>query len=166
MLTRRFIPVIVVGTLLSLFAGGAQAGTVVVHSAFRRADSIAHSIGCRVCIPTVRSRSVQVSPHHSKVIVTGPHHNRFVRIWPSCHHVNVVRRPYVRHIVPNSRPTIVVRSHPTPVDRTSIIVWITNSNGSKTSVKLRKSGPGYLGPRDEWYPSIPTNNQLRVVYGF
>jgi hypothetical protein len=166
MLRQRFIPVVLVGIVLSLFAGDAQGGTVVVHSTFRRARSIAHPIGCRVCVRPVHSRSVRVSPHHRKVIVTGHHHNRFVRIWPRCHNVVVARHPHVRHIVANPRPTVVVRSHPKVVEHMSIIVWITNSNGSKTSVKLRKSGPGYLGPRGEWYPSMPTNNQLRVVYGF
>ncbi len=166
MLRQRFIPAIVVGAVLSSFVGDVQGGTIVVHSAFRRAHSIAHPIGCRVCIRPVHSRSVHVSPHHRKVVVTGPHHHRFVRIWPRCHHVNVVRHPCVRHIVVNPRPTVVVRSHPTPVEHTSVIVWITNSNGSKTSVKLRRSGPGFIGPRGEWYPSIPTNTQLRVVYGF
>ena len=165
MLRQRFIPVIVVGTVLS-FVGGAQGGTVVVHSTFRRSHSIAHPIGCGACIRPVHIRGVHVSPHHRKVVVTGPHRHRFVRIWPRCHNVVVARRPHVKHIVVNPRPTVVVRSHPAPVEHTSIIVWITNSNGSKTSVKLRKSGPGYLGPRDEWYPSMPTNNQLRVVYGF
>lgn len=166
MLRKRFILAIVVGTVLSLSVGNAQGGAIVVHSAFSRAHSIAQPIGCRVCIRPVHSRSVRVSPHHGKVIVTGPHQHRFVRIWPRCHNAVVAKHPHVRHIVVNRRPTVVVRSRPTPVEHTSVMVWITNSNGSKTSVKLRRSGPGYLGPRGEWYPSIPTNTQLRVVYGF
>jgi hypothetical protein len=166
MLRQRFILAVAVGTVLSVSLGDAEGGTVVVHSSFRRAHSIAQPIGCRVCTHPVRSRSVHVGPHHRKVIVTGPHHHRFVRIWPRCRHVSVVSQPCVKHIVVNPRPTVVVRSCPTAAEHTSVIVWTTNSNGSKTSVKLRKSGPGYLGPRGEWYPSMPTNNQLRVVYGF
>ena len=166
MLRQRFIPAIVVGTVLSLSVVNAQGGTIVVHSAFRRAHSIAHPIGCRSCIRPVHSRSVHVRPHHRKVIVTGSHHHRFVRIWPRYHHVSVVRQPCVRHIVVNPRPTATVTSPVRVVEHTSITVWVTNSNGSKTSVKLRKSGPGYLGPRGEWYPSLPTNRQLRIVYGF
>lgn len=166
MLRQRIIPAIVVGTVLSLFAGDAQAGTIVVHSTFRRAHSIVRPIGCQVCIRPVDSRTVHVGQRHKKVVVTGPHRHRFVRICPGCHHVSVVRQPCVRHIVVNPRPTVVARSHPKVVEHTNVVVWITNSNGSKTSVKLRKSGPGYLGPRGEWYPGMPTNNQLRVVYGF
>jgi hypothetical protein len=45
-------------------------------------------------------------------------------------------------------------------------VWITNTNGSQTSVRLRKDGPAYIGPRGERYPSLPTQDQLRPLYGF
>ncbi len=45
-------------------------------------------------------------------------------------------------------------------------VWVTNSNGSKIPVKLTKSGPNYIGPRGETYPAMPTEDQLRPVYGF
>ena len=44
-------------------------------------------------------------------------------------------------------------------------VWITNSNGSQTPVKLTKDGPGYIGPRGERYASMPTEEQLKQVYG-
>ena len=47
-----------------------------------------------------------------------------------------------------------------------VTVWITNSNGSKVPVKLRKEGPGYIGPRGEHYSTLPTEEQLRTVYGF
>jgi hypothetical protein len=52
------------------------------------------------------------------------------------------------------------------VEVASITVWITNSNGSRISIKLAKEGPYYVGPRGEYYTSMPTNEQLRVVYGF
>lgn len=45
-------------------------------------------------------------------------------------------------------------------------IWITNSNGSKVPVRLRKEGPSYIGPRGEHYSSLPTEEQLRSVYGF
>lgn len=47
-----------------------------------------------------------------------------------------------------------------------VTVWITNSNGSKIPVKLRRSGPNYIGPRGETYSSLPTEDQLRPIYGF
>jgi len=45
-------------------------------------------------------------------------------------------------------------------------VWITNSNGSKISVKLTKQGPGFIGPRGEYYEKMPTEAELKQVYGF
>ena len=45
-------------------------------------------------------------------------------------------------------------------------VWITLSNGSQYPVRLRRDGPGYIGPRGEHYSSLPTEEQLRPVYGF
>lgn len=47
-----------------------------------------------------------------------------------------------------------------------VTIWITNTNGSQNSVRLRKDGPGYIGPRGERYPSLPTEDQLRPLYGF
>ena len=43
---------------------------------------------------------------------------------------------------------------------------ITNSNGSISQVKLRRHGVGYIGTRGEYYSTMPTEEQLRVVYGF
>lgn len=45
-------------------------------------------------------------------------------------------------------------------------VWVTNTNGSQIPVRLVKNGPGYIGPRGEHYPSMPTQDQLKTVYGF
>ncbi len=47
-----------------------------------------------------------------------------------------------------------------------VSVWVTNSNGSKTEVKLRKTSTGYMGPKGEVYSSLPTEDELRPVYGF
>ena len=44
-------------------------------------------------------------------------------------------------------------------------IWITNSNGSQQAVRLRKDGPGYIGPRGERYPTRPTEAQLLQMYG-
>jgi len=51
-------------------------------------------------------------------------------------------------------------------DQNSTIVWITNSNGSRVPVRLAKNGPAYIGPRGETYNQLPTQDQLRPVYGF
>ena len=48
----------------------------------------------------------------------------------------------------------------------TVLVKVTNSNGSVIQVPLRKHGVGYVGTRGEYYPSLPTERQLRPVYGF
>jgi uncharacterized protein YcfJ len=45
-------------------------------------------------------------------------------------------------------------------------VWIENSNNSKTPVVLRQTEGGqYIGPRGEYYTTLPTQDQLKSVYG-
>ena len=51
-------------------------------------------------------------------------------------------------------------------EQNTVTVWITNSNRSKVPVRLTKSGPNYVGPRGEIYSTLPTEDQLRPVYGF
>jgi len=47
-----------------------------------------------------------------------------------------------------------------------VTVNVTNSNGSISRVRLRKEGIGYVGTRGEYYDRLPTEDQLRPVYGF
>jgi len=48
----------------------------------------------------------------------------------------------------------------------TVMVKVTNSNGSVIQVPLRKQGVGYVGPRGEYYDKLPTEDQLRPIYGF
>ena len=48
----------------------------------------------------------------------------------------------------------------------TVMVKVTNSNGSVVQVPLRKQGVGYVGTRGEYYSTLPTDDQLRPVYGF
>lgn len=48
----------------------------------------------------------------------------------------------------------------------TVMVKVTNSNGSIIQVPLKKQGVGYVGTRGEYYPTLPTEDQLRPVYGF
>jgi hypothetical protein len=43
----------------------------------------------------------------------------------------------------------------------TVTINITNPNGSISQVTLRKQGVGYVGPRGEYYPKLPTEEQLR-----
>ena len=47
-----------------------------------------------------------------------------------------------------------------------VTVNMTNSNGSISQVRLRKQGVGYVGTRGEYYDHLPTNEELRPIYGF
>ncbi len=51
-------------------------------------------------------------------------------------------------------------------DINSQLVNVRNSNGSIVQVRLRKHGVGWVGPRGEYYPTLPSSGQLRPVYGF
>lgn len=53
-----------------------------------------------------------------------------------------------------------------PADSGSVTVWVNNSNGSKTPVMLKKMGPNFVGPKGEFYPTMPTEDQLKPIYGF
>ncbi len=66
--------------------------------------------------------------------------------------------PVVRYV---EQPVVVVQ--PVPTTET---VWVQNSNGSRTPVSLRRTDGGmYIGPRGEYYMGLPTNDQLRQLYG-
>ena len=47
-----------------------------------------------------------------------------------------------------------------------VMVNITNSNGSVSPVRLTKQGTGYVGPKGEFYNHLPTEAELKPVYGF
>jgi hypothetical protein len=51
------------------------------------------------------------------------------------------------------------------VSNPTFTVWITNDNGSRTPVTLRPQGAGFVGPSNEYYSTMPTEDQLRALYG-
>lgn len=104
-------------------------------------------------------------PMHERVIVTRPWHHRPVYM-PPHHDVVVVRPPVVERVIVEPQPPIIVQTPAPVVVEGTVEVWITNSNGSRTSVKLTREGSWYVGPRGEYYSEMPTNEQLRVVYGY
>ncbi|MFC1781348.1 hypothetical protein ACFLZ8_03700 [Planctomycetota bacterium] len=46
------------------------------------------------------------------------------------------------------------------------IIQVHNSNGSITPIELRKQGNIYIGPKGEQYENLPTETDLKDVYGF
>ncbi|MCX8036950.1 MAG: glycine zipper domain-containing protein [Candidatus Sumerlaeia bacterium] len=52
------------------------------------------------------------------------------------------------------------------IEANTIIINVHNSNGSLTPVRLVRQGNVWVGPRGETYTAMPTEDQLRPVYGF
>ena len=50
-------------------------------------------------------------------------------------------------------------------EKEQVVVEIHNDNGSITPVKLRKEGEAYIGPKGERYEQLPTEEQLKPLYG-
>ena len=55
--------------------------------------------------------------------------------------------------------------HPRKQADEKVTVNVQNFNGSYTPVRLKKHGTEYIGPKGEHYPSLPSEEQLRPVYG-
>jgi hypothetical protein len=166
MLRKKIILITVTGISLLIFADNALASRIVLRSHSRSRVVISQPIRRGFHERYRHRESIIISRPHRRVIVTRPFLEGFIRIGPPPAGVVVVERPPVKHIAVNLRPIITV---PRPVvvpEPTTITVWINNSNGSQTSVTLTRSGPGYKGPRGEWYPQMPTQEQLSMVYGF
>jgi predicted lipid-binding transport protein (Tim44 family) len=53
-----------------------------------------------------------------------------------------------------------------PTQSNSVTVWLNNSNGSQTPVHLTQNSDGsYTGPKGERYPTMPSEAQLKQLYG-
>ena len=48
----------------------------------------------------------------------------------------------------------------------TLVINVKNSNGSITPVTVHRNGNLYQGPKGEIYTQLPTEDQLRPVYGF
>ena len=46
-----------------------------------------------------------------------------------------------------------------------VVVEVHNDNGSITPIRLRKAGSDYIGPKGERYEELPTEEQLKPIYG-
>jgi hypothetical protein len=149
---HRLIPMMMVAaTLAVLVAGAASAKS---HTTAKVV--ISPRVGLGVWIGRDVDRH---GPSHGPIVSPRPWHRRVVPLWTPRPKVIVVSPPVVEPVVVPAVPVI----EPIPV---TITVWVTNSNGSRIAVQLTQEGAWYKGPRGEYYTSMPTNEQLRVVYGF
>ena len=73
--------------------------------------------------------------------------------------------PHLRVVFGGPRTRVVAALPPRIIEPAEITVWITNDNGSLTSVTLTRSFPGYIGPLGEYYSTMPTEQQLKMLYG-
>ena len=80
------------------------------------------------------------------------------RGWYSWH--GPVRR-YTQVVTPACAPVQAAA----PAYGETLVINIRNDNGSYTPVTLRREGGTYIGPRGERYLSVPTEEQLKAVYG-
>jgi len=112
--------------------------------------------------PARPAHRVVVVPARSVHMVTAPtlrSRSIFIQIAPP------QRLTYHYVTVPAPAPVIVPTPAPVIIGQPSVTVWITNANGSRSSVVLKREGPWYVGPRGEYYATIPTECQLRPLYG-
>ena len=156
MFGKKIILTSIVGTVLLVCSSQAFGGTFVFKSSISLGHRIARPIMPKVCHRPVPKKHIFIHPHQRSFLKRRPHP----------HKIHVVTRPLRRQIAVNLVPTITVRAREIAVEHTTVTVWITNSNGSQTSVSLRRSGPGFVGPRGEYYHNMPTEKHLRIIYGF
>lgn len=167
-MTRRriLLAMLATGMVLTLTAG-VRADTNLSFSYFGHSGHGQIGVGVGIGRPIVAPEGCPPVRRH--VYYGPPWRHRVVRVGPPVvmHppvvvYPPVVYRPVVREVVVTPAPVVT-----TPVViESSITVWITNSNGSQTSVKLTRDGAWYVGPRGEYYAEMPTNEQLRSAYGF
>jgi hypothetical protein len=77
--------------------------------------------------------------------------------------IPVVQQPQVVYQAP---PVVQQQAPVEPPQPATLTVNIQNSNGSYTPVILRQVGPQWVGPKGEYYDTVPSVGQLRPVYGF
>ena len=50
-------------------------------------------------------------------------------------------------------------------DREDIYIHLPDSEGGHVDVTLSRTGQGFKGPQDEYYPEFPPMDQLQEMYG-
>jgi hypothetical protein len=144
MVGRRLLLTAVGGLAVLFFARPSQADSLSIFARPSPHFGIGFSIG---------DHHPYYPPMHGRFYRGHPWEHRFVRIGP----------PPVVIVQPPVEPVVIT---PPPVEQGTVTVWITNSNGSTTPVTLTRQGYNYIGPRGEYYSTMPSNEQLRMVYGF
>jgi hypothetical protein len=66
-------------------------------------------------------------------------------------------------------PVVVEQQAPAAYPSTTysgdtVTVNVPNDNGGYTTVVLKRSGNGFIGPQGEYYDQVPTTEQLKAMY--
>ncbi len=62
-------------------------------------------------------------------------------------------------------PTQITATPATNTMEESFTINIPNDKGGYTSVNVKRSGKGFVGPQGEFYSEFPKVSQLKVMYG-
>ncbi len=76
----------------------------------------------------------------------------------------IVPQP-VTTVVTAPAPSEVVAAPGTVSAQDTFPVNVPNNSGGYTSVVIKKSGNGFVGPQGEYYPTFPSVAQLKTMYG-
>jgi hypothetical protein len=100
---------------------------------------------------------------HKTIIVAGVPYYCYDNVYykPSPIGYVVVPQP----VITSNITYAAVTTKPQALTVNAIVINVPNLNGSYTPVTLVRYNDGYLGPQGEYYPSNPTVDQLRVLYG-
>ena len=118
--------------------------------------------GIAVSALTIGALIMSLPPRHTTVIVGGvPYYydNQYYYRQLSDGSYVVVEPP----VVVQAASPVMVQTVPAVAEAST--VNIPNSRGGFTSVTLRRSGNGYVGPQGEYYAQYPTVQQLQLMYG-
>ena len=115
---------------------------------------------------------VLVNPPYGAYVTTIPPDFQAIdvngRTYYTDHGVYYVLTPYGYKVVhqPVIEQVEVVQAQPVQqvVEQGTFPVNIPNGNGSYTTVVIKRSGNGYVGPQGEFYASFPSVVQLRAMY--
>ena len=77
----------------------------------------------------------------------------------------VYEQPRQQVVVAQPAPAVISQPASTTYSGDTVTISIPNNSGGYTSVVLRRSGNGYVGPQGEYYDQVPSTTQLQAMYG-
>ena len=79
----------------------------------------------------------------------------------------IVEQPFATVVstTPTDQATEITPVQTTTEMDNEITINIPNSAGGYTSVLMKRSGNGFVGPQGEFYPEFPKVSALKVIYG-